>query len=79
LKAEAKKNILIFILYKKIKPVRCRGGGRRGGGRRGFRPPLFWNSVKKNLKKFGKKSILKQVVVCWCAVYTSEKFEKNKS
>jgi hypothetical protein len=55
------------IQYNKIKPVR-----RRHDGRCGFRPPSFWNSVKKNQKMFEKKSILKPVVVCWCAVYISE-------
>jgi hypothetical protein len=44
--------IINYILYNKVKPVRRRGGGRgrggrgRGGGRRrggcrGFRPPSF--------------------------------------
>jgi hypothetical protein len=50
--------MFIIIQYDKIKPVR------RRGGRRGFRPPSFWNSVKKKSKKIRKKGILKQVVVC---------------
>jgi flagellar biosynthesis component FlhA len=41
-------------------------------------PPLILKFREKNLKKF-EKSILKQVVVCLCAVYISEKFEKKSS
>jgi hypothetical protein len=33
-------NLVVNILYNKIKPVRRRGGRLRGG-RRGFRPPSF--------------------------------------
>jgi hypothetical protein len=40
-------------------------------------PPILRFREKKFEKNL-KKSILKQVVVCLCAVYISEKFEKNQ-
>jgi hypothetical protein len=44
-----------------------------------FPSPLILKFREKIFKKSLKKSILKQVVVCWCAVYISDKFEKNSS